>query len=1023
MVPLAQGRRDYLRDSFCSLIRYVHFKSEANEEKKRLSGSQFTSPTYARSLDPCNSAQFSPRSLSEKPLPTPPIARVATTSPIKETRCLIDASEKPLRRSPLGLPHKQEEWPVLSPKKLTVIDRDSVKLSYRDELSAPSGAVSLSPNNYERYPTLSPVPAPASTVEPLGGRKPSPAWDIHRQPIFTEAKTLNSHSKEMFHKNSSETVKYVVAADSLSSENHSNRSFSILKAETRAKEPVSLGQPRQTRTSSIRARLSATKLTKEGFLPRPKVVAYKESSAAGEICGIPVRDGFYIAEDAQIRSQSAPSYRKKPSEGSVRVNRPQAQFVGGNQRIFTHRPSSLNSVRSNSQSTSPALKSQRANRVAPMVSLIGQDSTKALEAEVPQNTERRRSSIPIFCHTVPRIVSQAESRVISAESMGGYEAPHGEQVHNQVEILESPVEGQLLEVQDGAIEVTQSEHMSKLSNLHNAGNLSSLRAIQESPRQGYQIKRLSIVSPENGPTLKISTSADRLIMGVEPETENQLSRKARNMNDQRTSLARITSEDSASGGRSTVVLKSQLERSASGHDFQQSVSRIDLLASGLGDRRVKSAELNYSLSTDHLGAQSVVSNASTSKCFEKSIIDDPFLDIQSTQQSNHAVVPSTFTPEAAITDNGGELSIDEESWISPMAKRHRHDFNGRPSSPCSDFPAATNQEIVLGGYSKYREFSTSVESGQNLAVVIQTPPEQRSTRAEKPPDILALTPPRPLVKVRNTLYSTFPPRRSSRTTPPDYTVNRLSQRTPTSPSKVVRCAQSEFLSRRNQLGASKGMASSLLDISQPIAYKRDSITRNSSKSQVYTSRGVLSNIRGLFHKRPNENDPSPIKSNNKGKQATCIAPIGSPLLPISDIHPIHRPALASANQSALLKGKKNLAFDSAILSPGTPSFASPLPSEISTTTTLAMQLLESARTERSSPRKERALELGTILVEAITQARDAEKAMEEARQAARRAEVSHALCRKSVGDIAKKVLEWKDEISPANRLNEPSNFF
>lgn len=991
--------------------------------KKRLSGSQFASPTYVTPPGPSNHAQASSRSLSEKPLPTPPIARVATTSPIKETRCLIDASEKPLRRSPLGQPHKQEEWPVLSPKKLTIIDRDSVKLPCHDELPAATKTRSLSHNNYERYPTLSPVSAPVSAVEPLGVRKPSPALDIQRKPIFTEVKTLNSHPKEMVDKNSSDTVKYVLATDSSSLENYSDPSFNIVKAETRAKESVFLGQPRQTHTSSLRARLSATKLAKESSVPRPKVVAYKESYAADETCGIPERDSYNIADDAQIRSQSAPSYRKKPAEGLMRVNRPRAQFVGGNQRTFTHRRSSLTSVRSNSESTSPSLISRRPNRAAPMASLISQDTAKALEDEAVQGIERRRSSIPIFCHTAARIVSKAESGVISAESMGRDEAPHSEKVNNQVEILESPANGQLLEVPGEATKVIQSEHLTNLPNLHNAGNSSSLHAIQESPRQGYQIKRLSIISPENGPTLKISPSADRLIMGDEPGIENQLSLKARNMNDQHTPHVRFIPEDTASDGRLTVVLKSQLERSASSHDSRQSESRTGLLASGPGDRRVKSAELNYSLSTDHLGAKSVMPNVSTRKCHEKSIGDDPFLDIKSTQQLNHAVIPRAVSPHAAIKDNGREFSNDEESWISPMAKMYRHDLHGRPSSPCSDLPAARNQEVLLGGYSKYRDVSTSGESGQNIAVVIQNSPEQHAKRAEKPPDIFASTPPRPLVKAGNTFSSTFPPRRSSRTTPPDYTINRLSQRTPTSPSKIVRCAQSEFLSRQYQLGTSKGMASSPLDTSQPVVYDRDSIARNSSKSQVHMSRGVLSNIRGLFHKRPTEKNPSPIKSNDQGKQATCIAANGSPFFPISDIHPIHRPALASVNRSALLKGKKNLACDSAVLSPGTPSFASPLPSEISTTTTLAMQLLESARTERFSPRKERALELGTILVEAITQARDAEKAMEEAKQAARRAEVSHALCRKSVGDIAKKVLEWKDEIAPANHPYDPSNIF
>lgn len=990
----------------------MHFRYDggADEEKKRLSGSQFASPTYARSADPASLAQFSSRSLSEKPLPIPPIARVTTASPIKETRCLIDAREKPLRRSPPGLPHKQEEWPVLSPMKLTVIGHDSVELPSREVLSAPTGAVSISPSSDEMYSTLSPVPATVSGVEHLSVGKPSPTWDIHRKPIFTEARSLNSHPKEMFHKKSSDTVKYLVAADSSSSENQFDPSFSIVKAEKRGKEPVSLGQPRQTRTSSLRARLSATKLAKESSVPRPKV-AIKGSSAANEIYSMPVKDGCYISEDAQIRSQSASSCRKKPSGGFIRVNRPQAQFVGGNQRTFSHRPSSLNSVRSNSQSASPSLTSQQANRAVPVASLISQDPTIALETEAAQNTERRRSSIPIFCHTASRIVSQADSRIISAESMGADDAPHGEQFHNQVEILESSARGPLLEVPDEFIEVVQSEHLNNQSNPHDvARNLSSLRAVQESPRQGYQIKRLSIASPENGPTLKIFPSADRLIMGVESGTENQLSRNTLKLNDHRTRLGRTTSEVSASGRGSSLVLKSRLERPASSHDLRHSVSRISLLTSGSDDRRVKSGELNYSLSTDHLRPQSGMSNTSIRKCFEKSIADDPFLDIQTAQQSNHADVPSSVTPETAATDNGVELSVDEESWISPKAKKHRYDLNGRLSSLCSDLPGATHQEVEIGGSSKCCELSTTVESGQNIAVVSQTPSEQCSNRAEKPPDIFASTPPRPLVQAGNTFSSAFPPRRSSRTTPPDYTINRLSQRTPTSPSKVVRCVQSEFLSRQNQLGASKGVASSAVDISQPVVYKRDSIARNSNKSQVSTSRGMLSNIRGLFHKRPSEHDPSPIKSTGKGKQATCIAPNGSPFLPISEIHPIHRPTLASANRSALLKGRKNLALDSATISPGTPSFASPLPSEISTTTTLAMQLLESARTERSSPRKERALELGSILVEAITQARDAEKAMEEAKQAARRAEVSHALCKKSVGDISKKVLEWRDEI-------------
>lgn len=49
----------------------------------------------------------------DKPLPSRPVAQVITNSPYKEGRTLIDASEKPLRRSP-GTPD-EEDWPALFP--------------------------------------------------------------------------------------------------------------------------------------------------------------------------------------------------------------------------------------------------------------------------------------------------------------------------------------------------------------------------------------------------------------------------------------------------------------------------------------------------------------------------------------------------------------------------------------------------------------------------------------------------------------------------------------------------------------------------------------------------------------------------------------------------------------------------------------------------------------------------------------------------------------------------------------------
>lgn len=53
-----------------------------------------------------------------------------------------------------------------------------------------------------------------------------------------------------------------------------------------------------------------------------------------------------------------------------------------------------------------------------------------------------------------------------------------------------------------------------------------LEVIEESPQHAYKLKRLSTASPEFGPTLKISRSAERFIMGPDGKTEkNPLNRK------------------------------------------------------------------------------------------------------------------------------------------------------------------------------------------------------------------------------------------------------------------------------------------------------------------------------------------------------------------------------------------------------------------------------------------------------------------------------------------------------------------
>ena len=257
----------------------------------------------------------------------------------------------------------------------------------------------------------------------------------------------------------------------------------------------------------------------------------------------------------------------------------------------------------------------------------------------------------------------------------------------------------------------------------------------------------------------------------------------------------------------------------------------------------------------------------------------------------------------------------------------------------------------------------------------------------------------------------LPPRSSSRTTHPDFVGNKHS---PTSPLGNKEIVPKEFTDRQNRLGSLRGHATSQIDLKDPVAKRdstRNSVARESNKSQASMTKGMLHNIKGLFHKRSSdETFGSLTKNGKKKKRKASVSSNGSPFPPISEVHPVHRPTLSSVRRSKA-NGAKTPLQELSTTAPPPPPLNSPSPAERATTPPMAMQLLDSARKEQSSPKKERLLELGKILVDAITQAREAEKALEEAKHAARKAEVSYELCKRSVHDVKKVVDEWRDEMA------------
>ena len=929
---------------------------------------RLSSPSYVALPDsPVSSpAVLSTRLLSEKPLPSPPIARVSKNNSIREARSLIDASERPLRRSPPGMPHKQEEWPALSPEKLTTAGTSQRKL-HKDRLPASPDAVYMSSAQIERYPSFGRSSPPTmmrdrkfATIAPssqnfVRKKVPSPKSSDELVAVLPSAELLKPAKQQVPNDKVSNQLSSVATSESASFTAVSELSASAATVEKLAYEAPTIGQPRQTRTSSLRARLSAGQVIKGDTAAKTKVRGFADFTAADAVPGNTSKGNLRDPEEVRTRPQGQPVaklYKKMSSEGPLRANRAPAQFVGGSRRAVPHRPSSLGSIRNESRTSTPVSTIQPPTRPAPLIPVPSglPEPPRIVKLEFSKNAEPRRSSIPISRHTVLSMVSQTENEMLPTNNKQEDRIQVNNVPRSGFEIFEDRATDSLSEQSNGPsidqLVVGQPEGIP--TGTSETYNMPVLQAIEESPKQDYHIKRLSVISPEYGPTLKISSSADRLIMGFR-----------------------------------------------SGEDER----------------------LTYSLPTNHLHQDSAKPIALTiRKSTEIPVIDDPFFEAQSTNDQDQAnatasIVPDTTLTASIVADtiptaNEETLTIDEESWISPMHNKKQGASNGIICINASKSMPIILQDQDSKDSNTNRKSSTAAMSVQEVVNVFQ--PFSDATKGEENVTVnFPSTPERSSSTAGNS--TSFPPRSSSRTTPPDYTIKESAKSSPISPLEVEKC-QTRFLERQNKLGSSKGHASCSLDISQAAVSKRDSIARESGKSQGSISKGMLSNIRGLFHKRSAENGlHSSTRSNKKGKQHTLIASSGSPFPPISEIHPIHRPTLASNNRSNA-KCRKGIGYDTIANTPITPSISSPLPSEISTTTTLAMQLLESARTERSSPKKERALELGTILVEAITQARDAEKAMEEAKHAARKAEVAHALCKKSVGDIAKKVLEWKDDL-------------
>ena len=948
--------------------------------------------------------------MDAKPLPSPPVAEVMNSSPLRQNRSLIDASEKPLRRSPPGKPQEEEEWPVLYPARPTTPGTLMRMTSERDGVLATSDKPYHQAERYPRLPSQGSY-EPTSGVEKKQDPKVASNHQIQRKKISSPNLRTNSpatkHAEQTNKENNrpGTTLHHSAIAPNIkpsspvrvgkqtsSSMSSTYTSDSAVQGERLAPASKPAMEPRQTRTSSLRARLSAGAV-KDSSSGNNQALGHTDISTTAEP---PATE-----KDSKHRSTPKPPgaypLAPKPSKDSLRGKKP-AQFVAGSRRA-TSRGSLRSESRASAISTqTQPLETVSHDHVMPSVSRSVEPSLDAASNtdNMAPEIAPRKSSIPVFRHTVSDIVTQADQKIISEETKSSELTSNASSSHDQFLIFEDSKESQ---------------------------PFASLDAIEESPRQGYHVRRLSVMSPEHGPTLKISPSADRIIMGTGSDKENDEPKKKSKSN--RRALTPLEIGSSSKDKQSTTARSNRplQGRPSSSHGLLQSTSRRGTVDSESRAKKARSAEIGSSPTLTRFSQLSTTTQKPSRKNTETSI-DDPFYDAQSSIEKRSSRLSA---PDHRLAQHEGTAAIKEPEWVAPVQKHlgltadsdamlnpsdvqsmMTHDENAIDSVTADilsmishDDRQDASLEATQPGVTKANHAAVEPQADETIAKNI-------STRFSAPSPA---TPEQSGTAAGSSRSGSLPPRSSSRTTHPDFISNK---HTPTSPLGNKENVPEAFTERQNRLGSLRGHGTSQIDYADPTNRNstRSSVARESNKSQGSVSKGMLSNIKGLFHKRSaDEPIPGSNRNGKKHKQhKASVTANGSPFPPISEIHPVHRPTLSSARRSNA-RGPKSLLPEIGTHAPPTPAFNSPAPSELATTTTMAMQILESARRESSSPKKERLLEVGKILVDAITQARDAEKAFEEAKHAARKAEISYELCKRSVSDVKKVVEQWRDEIA------------
>ncbi|KAL2423520.1 hypothetical protein ABEF95_010128 [Exophiala dermatitidis] len=533
---------------------------------------------------------------------------------------------------------------------------------------------------------------------------------------------------------------------------------------------------------------------------------------------------------------------------------------------------------------------------------------------------------------------------------------------------------------------------------------------------GFRIRRVRN-TPEGGPTLRINDSASRILLG----------------------------EQSQSGTPDKGELNVTLNQKASVPDLREPPATKDqsrrasaLLARPLSfARSITDRSQGQPKHVDDEETQNLIENDKNDGTDLPAELPGSDLSIREKPSSySVASVDATETAPLDVTEKRGSLCFNHSDWPG----REFPDF--KISTDCPQPRDGPSPAPSAAEASKPSSSHTSVRSRPSTIVLRQAPTKEISPflfqdleqeKASQQKYLRHILDDTKGSESATASGSDFPPRTSSRKPKPPPIIVSSPERGPPDGQGSARAAKAYGVDP-TMIPEPKNVKA----FSQGISPKPDSSkARKASHKLSYTpsssSRKVISNIRGLFHKRSVESSAgSEITSSGKARLQGSLGrkpapglrltnPLSSDLSRTTGLNPN-----GAQYMNATPEGRPVLRNPfispttpfTATVRPSPPPPTSPSPSNIATptlssgsatsrttspslssATSLTHTLLGLARAEADPQRKTALIELSKTMVGVVNAARDAEKAMEKAKMEAARAEVSWLKVQKEVSAV------------------------